>query len=150
MFVGHSCYISFLWFYLWNLWQFTWFNIDSLLPFQLFDGILLTLPRQSGGQGKSPQETIQDLAEDILSKLPQDFNMEFVRKSHVYSYHSALVTAITVYSHWISPISVTQFLWPVSQQMLKLKKYSLPFRTTISTSSNPTTLLVGIMYISIV
>uniref|UniRef100_A0A672TSR7 Dynein axonemal heavy chain 3 n=1 Tax=Strigops habroptila TaxID=2489341 RepID=A0A672TSR7_STRHB len=37
---------------------------------QLFHGVLLTLPREAGGSGKSPQETVEELTQDILSKLP--------------------------------------------------------------------------------
>ena len=48
---------------------------------QLLDSILLTQPRQTGGAGKSPEDTIADLATDILSKLPPDFNLEMVRQS---------------------------------------------------------------------
>ncbi len=33
----------------------------------------------TGGGGKSPQQVVDELASDILSKLPADFNMEKVR-----------------------------------------------------------------------
>nr|CAH8868280.1 unnamed protein product [Trichobilharzia regenti] len=49
---------------------------DNQETFQLFSGILLTLPRQMGGAGKSPEVTVQELASDILSKLPPDFNLK--------------------------------------------------------------------------
>lgn len=45
---------------------------------QLFDSVLLTLPRQTGGGGKSQQQVVDELASDILTKLPQDFNLEKV------------------------------------------------------------------------
>ena len=45
---------------------------------QLFESILLTLPRQIGGGGKSSGEVIEDLAEDILGRLPKNFDIEFV------------------------------------------------------------------------
>ena len=46
---------------------------------QLFENILLTLPRQEKGLGeKSPSDTIHDLANDILLKLPFKFNEEEV------------------------------------------------------------------------
>lgn len=50
---------------------------------QLFESILLTLPRQTGGGGKSSGEVIEELAADILSKLPPDFDMEHVSTSLV-------------------------------------------------------------------
>jgi dynein heavy chain len=49
------------------------------LYLQLFDNILLTLPRQANKGGKSTADVIQDLAEDILGKLPKNFDLEFVR-----------------------------------------------------------------------
>jgi hypothetical protein len=40
---------------------------------------LSTLPRQiSTGSGKSPVEVADELASDILSKLPADFDLEIV------------------------------------------------------------------------
>ena len=47
-------------------------------PSQLFDSILLTLPRQTGGAGQSPAEVVSDLAADIQNKLPPDFDIEMV------------------------------------------------------------------------
>lgn len=47
---------------------------------QLFDSILLTLPRQSGGGGKSSADVIEELAADILSKMPGLYNMEAVSR----------------------------------------------------------------------
>ena len=44
----------------------------------MFENILLTLPRQSGGGGKSTSDVIKDLAIDILSKLPPLFDMDMV------------------------------------------------------------------------
>lgn len=48
---------------------------------QLFENILMTLPRQAGGGGKSTSDVIKDLAADILSKLPKSFDMEQVRRN---------------------------------------------------------------------
>lgn len=38
----------------------------------------MTLPRQTGGGGKSTSEVIEDLAVDILGKLPQLYDMDKV------------------------------------------------------------------------
>ncbi|XP_042293782.1 dynein axonemal heavy chain 3 [Sceloporus undulatus] len=60
----------------------------------LFNGILLTLPRQAGGAGKSPQETVQELAQDILSKLPQDFDLESVMEMYPVLYEESMNTVL--------------------------------------------------------
>ncbi|XP_063710592.1 dynein axonemal heavy chain 3-like [Symsagittifera roscoffensis] len=61
---------------------------------QLFDGVLLTLPRQTGGKGKSPQEQIQDLANDILTKMPPNFDMAAVMKAYPVDYHESMNTVL--------------------------------------------------------
>jgi dynein heavy chain len=61
---------------------------------QLFDSILLTLPRQAGGSGKSPQEVVEDLANDILSKLPDDFDLEMVMKNYPVEYNESMNTVL--------------------------------------------------------
>jgi dynein heavy chain len=46
----------------------------------LFTSILQTLPKQSSsGSGKTPAQVIDELAADILSRLPADFNLEMVK-----------------------------------------------------------------------
>ncbi|XP_078610604.1 dynein axonemal heavy chain 3-like isoform X1 [Branchiostoma floridae x Branchiostoma japonicum] len=61
---------------------------------QLFDSILLTLPRVSGGGGKSSGDVLTDLAADILSKLPADFNLEFVMKKYPVVYNESMNTVL--------------------------------------------------------
>uniref|UniRef100_A0A8W4FGK9 Dynein axonemal heavy chain 3 n=1 Tax=Sus scrofa TaxID=9823 RepID=A0A8W4FGK9_PIG len=61
---------------------------------QLFQGVLLTLPRQSGGSGKSPQEVVEELAQDILSKLPSDFDLELVMKLYPVVYEESMNTVL--------------------------------------------------------
>jgi len=47
---------------------------------QLFNSILLTLPRLSTSSGgRSPADAVLDLAGDIMGKLPVNYNMEAVR-----------------------------------------------------------------------
>jgi dynein heavy chain len=49
--------------------------------------ILLTLPKQTtGGEGRTPSVVIDELAADILSKLPADFDTETVNKLNYYIY----------------------------------------------------------------
>ena len=61
---------------------------------QLFDSILLTLPRQAGGEGKSPQQVVDELASDILSKLPPDFNLEQVMELYPVVYEESMNTVL--------------------------------------------------------
>ncbi|NXU51136.1 DYH3 protein, partial [Turnix velox] len=61
---------------------------------QLFSGVLLTLPREAGGSGKSPQETVEDLAQDILSKLPSGFDVEEVMKVYPVLYEESMNTVL--------------------------------------------------------
>ncbi|XP_044289654.1 dynein axonemal heavy chain 3 isoform X4 [Varanus komodoensis] len=60
----------------------------------LFNGVLLTLPRQAGGGGKSPQETVEELAQDILSKLPPDFDLETVMEKYPVLYEESMNTVL--------------------------------------------------------
>ena len=60
----------------------------------LFDSILLTLPRLTGGGGKSPQQIIDELAADILSKLPPDFNLEMIMKEFPVVYQESMNTVL--------------------------------------------------------
>jgi len=60
----------------------------------LFDSILLTLPRQSSGEGKSPAETIGDLANDILGKFPAPFDIEKVMEKYPVLYEESMNTVL--------------------------------------------------------
>ncbi|XP_069839891.1 dynein axonemal heavy chain 3 isoform X1 [Dendropsophus ebraccatus] len=61
---------------------------------QLFDGVLLTLPRQTTGSGRSSQEIVEDLARDILNKLPSDFNLEKVMEKYPVIYEESMNTVL--------------------------------------------------------
>ena len=67
---------------------------DQQETLQLFDSILLTLPRQTGGSGKSPQEVIDELAADILSKLPPNFDLEYVMEKFPVVYDESMNTVL--------------------------------------------------------
>ncbi|XP_006876041.1 PREDICTED: dynein heavy chain 3, axonemal [Chrysochloris asiatica] len=60
----------------------------------LFQGVLLTLPRQSSGSGKSSQEVVEELAQDVLSKLPKDFDLEVVMKLYPVVYEESMNTVL--------------------------------------------------------
>ncbi|MEQ2228566.1 Dynein heavy chain 3, axonemal, partial [Ilyodon furcidens] len=61
---------------------------------QLLEGILLTLPRQSGGGAKSPQEVVEELSEDILSKLQADFDIQVVMDKYPVMYEESMNTVL--------------------------------------------------------
>lgn len=66
-----------------------WHHRELHFLLQLFDNILLTLPKQtSGGEGRTPSVVIDELAADILGKLPADFDTEAVsnRRSRIRSH----------------------------------------------------------------
>ncbi|KAH9505438.1 Dynein heavy chain 3, axonemal, partial [Bulinus truncatus] len=60
----------------------------------LFEGIVLTLPRQASGGGKSSQEIIEELAKDILLKIPQNFNLEEVQIKYQVNYMESMNTVL--------------------------------------------------------
>ncbi|BFZ17590.1 hypothetical protein BsWGS_20629 [Bradybaena similaris] len=61
---------------------------------QLFDSILLTLPRQSGGGGQTSGEAMQKLASDILNKLPKNFNIEYIMQKYPVIYEESMNTVL--------------------------------------------------------
>ncbi|XP_040928837.1 dynein axonemal heavy chain 3 isoform X2 [Betta splendens] len=60
----------------------------------LLEGVLLTLPRQAGGGAKSPQEVVDELAEDVLSKLPADFDTQMVNGKYPVMYEESMNTVL--------------------------------------------------------
>ena len=68
---------------------------DNQETIELFSTILSTLPREnSTGGGKNAAETIDDLAADILSKLPADFNMDLVMAQYPVVYNESMNTVL--------------------------------------------------------
>ncbi|XP_066284547.1 dynein axonemal heavy chain 3-like isoform X3 [Branchiostoma lanceolatum] len=61
---------------------------------QLLDGILLTQPRQAAGGGKSAEDLILELASDILSKIPPNFNLEQVQTKYPVRYEESMNTVL--------------------------------------------------------
>jgi len=60
----------------------------------LFDSILITLPRQASGGGKSSQDVITALANDILSKMPKNFDEEKAMKKYPVVYEESMNTVL--------------------------------------------------------
>ena len=60
----------------------------------LFESILITLPRQASGAGKSPQDVITALANDILSKMPKEFDEEKAMKKYPVVYAESMNTVL--------------------------------------------------------
>jgi len=64
----------------------------------LFNAILLTLPRETGGGGagdtKSPAQANFELSQDILTRLPDNFNMESVQNEFPVIYEESMNTVL--------------------------------------------------------
>ena len=54
----------------------------------------MTLPRQTGGGGKSSAEVIDELSADILSKFPPPFDMEMVMNKYPVIYEESMNTVL--------------------------------------------------------
>lgn len=54
----------------------------------------MTLPRQTGGGGKSSAEVIDELSADILSKFPPPFDIEMVINKYPVIYEESMNTVL--------------------------------------------------------
>ncbi|XP_078276213.1 dynein axonemal heavy chain 3-like [Rhinoraja longicauda] len=61
---------------------------------ELFDSILATLPREVNGGDRSSSEIVQELAIDILSKIPPDFEIEDVMSRYPTRYSESMNTVL--------------------------------------------------------
>ncbi|DAZ96773.1 TPA: hypothetical protein N0F65_005771 [Lagenidium giganteum] len=62
--------------------------------YEMFDIVLSLQPRVSTGAGKSREETIADTAMSIESKLPPQFDLEFVQAKYPVSYNESMNTVL--------------------------------------------------------
>ena len=55
---------------------------------------LSLMPRKAGGAGKSQEEILQDIANNILQKLPKNFDVDEAAKKHPIMYNESMNTVL--------------------------------------------------------
>ncbi|XP_064633435.1 dynein axonemal heavy chain 12-like isoform X2 [Lineus longissimus] len=73
-------------------------NVDISKELQetklLFDSVLLTLGQMGGGGGGKSDDTLYDIASDILGKLPKDYDLEEAIKKYPVVYNESMNTVL--------------------------------------------------------
>lgn len=68
---------------------------DQNDTYELFSTVLSLQPRLSTGKGQSQEEVIQALCEDILGKMPGEFDVEMVATRYPTTYRESMNTVLT-------------------------------------------------------
>lgn len=68
---------------------------DQNETYDMFATVLSLQPRVASGAGQSQEEVIQGLAQDILSKIPKQFDIEAVQKKFPTTYEESMNTVLT-------------------------------------------------------
>ena len=61
---------------------------------QLFDSVLVTQGRGEGGAGGQTDNQLYSIATDILSKLPEDFDIDLGNKTFPVTYSESMNTVL--------------------------------------------------------
>ena len=62
---------------------------------ELLDSFMLTQSRDGSGGGKSPEEVIGAVAEDLLARCPADFDVELAERTYPVEYYESMNTVLT-------------------------------------------------------
>ena len=91
----------------------------------------MTLPRQSGGGGKSSQEVVDELANDILSKLPADYDIEKVQV--IYNSQHTMLNAMHLYQVMeLYPVVYEESMNTVlRQELIRFNRLTKVVRSTL-------------------
>lgn len=60
----------------------------------LLESVMLTQSRSVAGGGKSFEEIVGDVASDVLSRLPSNFDLEAVEGSYPQEYYNSMNTVL--------------------------------------------------------
>jgi len=61
---------------------------------EMLDTALMLQPRATGGTGKTQEEVMNELAVDILKKLPKDYDTEDAARKHPLKYEDSMNTVL--------------------------------------------------------
>jgi len=60
----------------------------------LLDTVLTLMPRSTGAAGKSPDEILQEKSKELLSKIPEAFDLLAASKKHPIKYNESMNTVL--------------------------------------------------------